>query len=405
MEQNFKIANRTDVGAVRQVNEDSMITFDSPNGQVVVVCDGMGGQAAGDLASRLACDIIQDILSNNVFGTPAEAITRAVMAANQGILHRAASNPDLDGMGSTCVIVIVKDGQAYYGWIGDSRIYYYSGGVLRQISKDESYVQQLVDAGQITAEEAENHPQKNEITNALGFSGMTPPQLCAAPITPEPGSVLLLCSDGLSGMVDNAGMQHVLSNSAMSIQEKVDTLVSMANAAGGLDNITVQLIEFGAPAAAISSAPHASESKSGSGSSNRTMLAAGISAVVLLVAFVSYYFVSSSSDETLSTNSKSSAKTEIVDERSSTPKSGGSQSAAPSTSTKTVTTTRTEKGPATKTATKTTQTPKGMLEKEGSTGVSTNNNPLISTEEKPKPDESGMKPDGSQDDGLASGKH
>lgn len=147
MDESFIIANRTDVGRAREVNEDSMVTFDSPNGRVVAVCDGMGGQAAGDVASRLACDIITDILSNNKFSTPTEAITRACLAANQGILHRAAQNPDLEGMGATCVMVIIKDGLVYYGWIGDSRIYYISNGQIRQISRDQSYVQQLVDAG------------------------------------------------------------------------------------------------------------------------------------------------------------------------------------------------------------------------------------------------------------------
>ncbi len=250
MEENFIIANRTDTGATREVNEDSMVTFDSPNGRVIAVCDGMGGQAAGDVASRHACDIIRDILESNTFTTPTEAITRAVMAANQGILHRTASSPELVGMGSTCVIVIIKDGLVYYGWVGDSRIYYFSNGSLRQISRDQSYVQQLVDSGQLSAAEAEHHPQKNEITNALGLETMTPPELCTAPLTPEPGSIIMLCSDGLSGMVGDAQMQEILANPSLSLQEKADTLVNAANAAGGLDNITVQLVEFGAGAAA-----------------------------------------------------------------------------------------------------------------------------------------------------------
>lgn len=245
MGETFIIANRTDVGRAREHNEDCMVTFDSPNGRVVAVCDGMGGQAAGDVASRLACDIISDILSNNTFTSPTEAITRAVLAANQGILHRAAQNPELTGMGATCVIVIIKDGLVYYGWVGDSRIYYIHGGVISQISRDQSYVQQLVDQGHITAAEAEHHPLKNEITNALGLETMTPPELGMAPLSPEAGSVILLCSDGLSGMVDDNTINSIVSNNSISLQQRVDELVNLANANGGTDNITVQLIEFG----------------------------------------------------------------------------------------------------------------------------------------------------------------
>lgn len=245
MDQSFIIANRTDVGRVREVNEDCMVTFDSPNGRVVAVCDGMGGQAAGDVASRLACDIITDILTNNKFSTPTEAITKACMAANQGIVHKAAQNPNLEGMGATCVMVIIKDGLVYYGWVGDSRIYYISNGRIIQLTRDQSYVQQLVDQGQLSADEAEHHPQKNQILNALGLPNMTPPQLCSAPLTPENGSIVLLCSDGLSGMVDNNQILSIVSQPKMSLQSKADKLVERALENGGSDNITVQLIHFG----------------------------------------------------------------------------------------------------------------------------------------------------------------
>lgn len=294
---------------VREVNEDSMVTFDSPNGRVIAVCDGMGGQAAGDVASRLACDVIQDILVNNTFSTPTEAITRAVVAANQGILHRAASSPELEGMGATCVIVIVKDGLAYYGWVGDSRIYYFSNGVLRQISRDQSYVQQLVDAGQITAAEAEHHPQKNEITNALGLATMTPPELCTAPLTPEPGSMLLLCSDGLSGMISGEHIQQVL-NGAGTLQQKADALVDAANAAGGYDNVTVQIVEF-TPAAAAP-APGAPARVAAAGAvknSNRMMMYIAIVLVAILIVLGVGYFVGMKKEKPVEAVSKEAVDT------------------------------------------------------------------------------------------------
>lgn len=242
---NFIIAKATDVGVARQVNEDSMTVFDSPNGQVMAVCDGMGGQTAGDVASQLAVNIIENILTDNTFESPEEAIRRSVLAANQGVLNRTAQNPELEGMGSTCVMLIIKNGRVHCGWVGDSRIYYIANHTIRQISHDQSYVQQLIDSGQITREEAINHPQKNEITNCIGLQGMTAPETIAVPIMPEPGSVFLLCSDGLSGMVDERQIEHVVSNSKMTLQQKADKLIALANEAGGLDNITVEMVQFG----------------------------------------------------------------------------------------------------------------------------------------------------------------
>lgn len=250
--ENYIIANCTDTGRTRRVNEDSMVTFDSPNGRVVAVCDGMGGQNAGDVASQLAVAVIQDILSDNTFATPEEAITSSVLAANQAILRKASMNEDMQGMGATCVMLIVKDDKVYYGSIGDSRIYYIAKGMIRQITKDQSYVQTLVDAGQITLAEAEHHQDKNQITNALGVEGMTPPVIGQMPIIPEPNSTFLLCSDGLSGMINNNTILNTVSRHELSLNERARMLVEQANEAGGLDNITVQLVEFPAEDMAMS---------------------------------------------------------------------------------------------------------------------------------------------------------
>lgn len=249
--ENYILANCTDTGRTRSVNEDSMTTFESPNGRVLVVCDGMGGQNAGDVASQLGVAVIQDILTDNTFATPEEAITRSVMAANQAILRRASQDKSLSGMGATCVMLIVKEGLVYYGSVGDSRIYYVSNGSIRQITKDQSYVQSLVDEGLITKDAAEHHQDKNQITNALGLEGMTPPVVCQIPITPASGSVFLLCSDGLSSMVNNDTILSTLSNSKTPLTARAKRLVELANEAGGLDNITVQLIEFHTGVAAM----------------------------------------------------------------------------------------------------------------------------------------------------------
>ena len=291
--ENYIIANCTDTGRTRRVNEDSMVTFDSPNGRVVAVCDGMGGQNAGDVASQLAVAVIQDILSDNTFATPEEAITSSVIAANQAILRKASMNEDMQGMGATCVMLIVKDGKVYYGSIGDSRIYYIANGMIRQITKDQSYVQTLVDAGQITLAEAEHHQDKNQITNALGVEGMTPPVIGQMPIIPEPNSTFLLCSDGLSGMINNNTILNTVSRHDLSLNERAQMLVEQANEAGGLDNITVQLVEF--PAEDMAMSPMGSPAVSGAVAQpkkkSHTVLYSLISALlVIAVAGGAYWY-------------------------------------------------------------------------------------------------------------------
>lgn len=291
--ENYIIANCTDTGRTRRVNEDSMVTFDSPNGRVVAVCDGMGGQNAGDVASQLAVAVIQDILSDNTFATPEEAITSSVIAANQAILRKASMNENMQGMGATCVMLIVKDGKVYYGSVGDSRIYYIANGMIRQITKDQSYVQTLVDAGQITQEAAEHHQDKNQITNALGVEGMTPPLIGQMPITPEPNSTFLLCSDGLSGMINNSTILNTVSRHDLSLNERAQMLVEQANEAGGLDNITVQLVEF--PAEDMAMSPMGSPAVSGavaqSKKKSHTVLYSLIAALlVIAVAGGAYWY-------------------------------------------------------------------------------------------------------------------
>lgn len=296
---NFLIAKATDVGVTRQVNEDSMTVFDSPNGQVLAVCDGMGGQAAGDVASQLAVNIIENILTDNTFESPEEAIRRSVLAANQGVLNRTLQNPELEGMGSTCVMLIIKNGRVHCGWVGDSRIYYIANHTIRQISHDQSYVQQLLDSGQISPEEAANHPQKNEIVNCIGLQGMTAPETVAVPIVPEPGSVFLLCSDGLSGMVNERQIERVVSNDKMSLQQKADKLVALANEAGGLDNITVELVQFGTSEAGGVTSGTLFETPKGVNNTKKkshTLLYSVIALLLLAVLCVGGYFYVTKSD-------------------------------------------------------------------------------------------------------------
>ena len=239
------IEGNTDEGCKRKVNEDWLDSFECDNGLVAVVCDGMGGHVGGQIASHVAVDAIKDFLCSNYFGNPKEAIVEACNTANNAILRKASEQPGLTGMGSTCVMLIVRDGKVYIGSVGDSRIYLVRSKTIRQLTKDQSYVQMLVDAKQITQEEAERHPRKNEITNALGLAGMQPATVLDNPINPEAGDCFILCSDGLSGMVSDRDIAKVVSNQmGMSQRDRVNALIDKARKNGGLDNITCQIVEF-----------------------------------------------------------------------------------------------------------------------------------------------------------------
>lgn len=239
------IGAATSVGRVRKANEDSMVIFETANMKVFVVCDGMGGHVGGQVASQTAVAAIKEFMTGAIFTDPREAIYSSIMAANEAILRQAKLQPELAGMGSTCVMLIVTgDGKVYYGHVGDSRIYIVASRRITQLTRDHSFVQMLVDSGQISKDQADNHPRKNEITNALGLLAMQPPTLSGTVIEPDAGNCFLLCSDGLTGMVDDAQIERVVSNRKFRIQERAEKLVQMANDNGGVDNITVQLIEF-----------------------------------------------------------------------------------------------------------------------------------------------------------------
>lgn len=235
----------THVGCKRKVNEDSFDHFECKNGLVSVVCDGMGGHVGGAKASSLAVETIKELLNNKYFNDPKEAIIEACNEANLVILQYASQHTELSGMGSTCVILIVRDGQVFIGSIGDSRAYLIRSKKIKQLTTDQSYVQLLVDEGVITKEQAEHHPRKNEITNALGLTSMQPATVLSDPINPEAGDCFLLCSDGLSGMVSDKEILKVVGNqTGMTQRERVQELIKRACTNGGLDNITSLIVEF-----------------------------------------------------------------------------------------------------------------------------------------------------------------
>ena len=239
------VVGKTDVGRKRAANEDNMYNAITQNGLVSVVCDGMGGHVGGATASKIAVSAIIENLNNVYYDDPRIAIGESIDRANKAVIQKTIEQPELSGMGSTCVLLLVRAGKVYIGHVGDSRIYLVRNKTIKQLTKDHSYVQMLVDRGEITKEQAEHHPRKNEITNALGIPNMSPATVADDAINPDAGDCFVLCSDGLSGMVSDDMICKIISRqSEMNTQERVDRLVALANENGGVDNITVQLVEF-----------------------------------------------------------------------------------------------------------------------------------------------------------------
>ena len=237
------------IGNVRTAQEDSHdIAILTPNGDVFVVCDGMGGHVGGKQASSIAVRSIIEHLKKEKYDQPMQALNDALQFANMQILGYAKAHPELRGMGTTACIVLLQDTEAYIAHVGDSRIYLYMGKEqqLHRVTKDHSYVQTLVDAGQITDEEAEHHPNKNRILKALGIKPELVPT-CNI-LHPKNGDCFLICSDGLNGMITDSTIEGVLKQN-IPLADKGERLIQLALEAGGQDNITVELIQ-------ISSSPH-----------------------------------------------------------------------------------------------------------------------------------------------------
>lgn len=241
----MRTAGRTDIGRIRSVNEDRAFVLPESNGLVVaVVADGMGGHQAGDIASQMAIEKIQEELSRLPHTSSLEerqdAVKIAVEAANEHVYRHAAEREQFHGMGTTVVVAVATADQLVIGHIGDSRAYLADGERLAQLTEDHSLVNELVRSGQLTREEANNHPRRNVLTRALGTE--TRVQVDVHAFEWEPGDILLMCSDGLSGLVDRDSLYGIV-RSDDTLDRKVDLLVERALDAGGDDNITVVLIE------------------------------------------------------------------------------------------------------------------------------------------------------------------
>jgi serine/threonine protein phosphatase PrpC len=230
----------TNVGKVRSANEDNLGEAKTPNGDLFVVCDGMGGHVGGAQASTIAVNSLIEYFQREVYDNVIQAIDHALSFANEQIYASALSNPELKGMGTTAVVLLVRGEECFVGHVGDSRIYLRSNGKLNRITKDHSFVQTLVDSGVIDDEDAESHPNKNQILQALGIAPAVKATICQSPILPKAGDMFLLCSDGLNGMVNDRDMERIMQEDNLMVTS--ENLITAALNGGGHDNITASLV-------------------------------------------------------------------------------------------------------------------------------------------------------------------
>ncbi|CAN5630173.1 protein-serine/threonine phosphatase PrpC [soil metagenome] len=239
------VAAKTDIGRIREHNEDKF-EFLMPEderllagrGQIFVVCDGMGGHAAGQIAAELAMKTFIDVYVSHTAADPQEALESGVRAANRYVIDNARAYPPRRGMGCTLSAVILHQNAAWTVQVGDSRVYRLRGGVLKRLTNDHSFVEESVRLGMMTAEEAENHPHKNVLTRAVGVEEPVVPDITKHDL--EVGDTFLLCSDGLTNHVADPQIHETLAGMAPGFAAW--HLIAKALQGGGLDNATALIV-------------------------------------------------------------------------------------------------------------------------------------------------------------------
>ena len=226
---------KSDVGKVRQLNEDFYM-FDAPH--LAIVADGMGGHAAGEIASQMATRSVTTFLKEH--DTIDEEVLRlSIVKANDVVYHASEANSDYSGMGTTMIICYEKNDIIHWAHVGDSRFYLYRDGKLHQITQDHSFVGELERSGQITKEEAETHPKRNLLMRAIGADSEIEVDTGSLPLLAD--DIILLCSDGLTNMVSESDICALLETHREELESLPAQLIDRANENGGNDNITVLL--------------------------------------------------------------------------------------------------------------------------------------------------------------------
>ena len=235
---------KTDIGKVREINQDYYYTSEENSiPKLCILADGMGGYKGGEVASKLAVDSARKYIENNFSNNFSEKeeilklIGNAVEYANMVVYEKSKEVQELEGMGTTLEVCLIYNNKAYIGHVGDSRIYRIRKDVIRKLTKDHSYVQQLVEDKKITREEAKIHPKKNMLKRALGCRIYVEQDLREKKI--KKGDIFIMCSDGLTNMVEEKRIYELVKQD---INTAAGNLINEANSAGGYDNITIIII-------------------------------------------------------------------------------------------------------------------------------------------------------------------
>ena len=231
------IGHGTDTGKKRRRNEDEYVV--SP--PLFAIADGMGGAQAGELASSLAAGAVRD--DETVSGSGERRVTELIQEANRRVYQRSNQDASASGMGTTMTVALVEDGAVVFGHVGDSRAYLIRDRRLEQLTEDHSLVAELVRSGKLSPEEAETHPQRSVITRALGTDPDVDVDTFSIPT--QAGDLFMLCSDGLTSMVEDEAILEAAEKHRDDLQAAVKALIRAANKGGGEDNITVVLFEIG----------------------------------------------------------------------------------------------------------------------------------------------------------------
>ena len=250
MRPGVELAGLSDIGCQRETNEDSYLYWESADdqeflrkGRLAVIADGMGGHEGGQEASRLAVETVREVYGNAFSDDPQTALIESFAAAHTRIVNYAEQHPAFQGMGTTCTAFVLLGHQLYFAHVGDSRLYLIRDSRISRLTRDHSYVGRLVESGLVRAEDAERHPQRHILTAALGAGLEVAAEGAEQGMLLQDGDNLLLCTDGLWGVVAEDELEHAVSKYAPAAC--CAALVKLARERGGPDNITLQILHIG----------------------------------------------------------------------------------------------------------------------------------------------------------------